>query len=251
MPEALRNYGPLSTYSTFNFENQLGKCISLPFLFFCAFTSAKRLGLLTRSCKSTRRHAVEIMNNLMYLRHACYELIDVDMNLDFFKLVTSWLHMNQSSSASTNDRIRALHPVKIIDQFFNSVFMGDIVYYSTAFIRRVRFTTTHYARNKVSDDSSIIFKVGSKESFGRIHRIFTVNGGEPMFYVGVILKMNDFECTTDTHTYSYSQIQTGSFEEGTNSVFIGGNDIVEKCVFYERNNKVCTFYRFPNSQECS
>ncbi|CAF4361359.1 unnamed protein product, partial [Rotaria sp. Silwood2] len=91
------------------------------------------------------------------------------------------------------DSVRALHPVETNDQTLNSIFPGKIVYYSTAFIGQVRFTTSHYARNKVSDDSSIIFKTGSKENFGRIRRIFTVNGAEPMFYVDTLPSMTAFK----------------------------------------------------------
>jgi hypothetical protein len=74
--------------------------------------------------------------------------------------------MPDSYSIISKECIRVLHPVTITDQLFNSILFGNIVYYSTAFIGRVPFTTSHYARNKVSDDSSIIFKRGLEESFG-------------------------------------------------------------------------------------
>jgi hypothetical protein len=186
------------------------------------------------------------MNNLMYLQDACCEVINADMHLGLRQITSSWLHMSSSNTVSFNESVRALHSIKMNDQFFNSIFRGNIIYYSTAFIDRVRFTTTHYAKNKVSNDSSIIFKSGNEESFGRIRRIFTVNGSEPMFYVDVISKMVDFQCSTNTHVYSYPNIRTGSFDQNTNSVFISAIDIIEKCVFYQRNNRVYTFYRFPN-----
>ena len=187
----------------------------------------------------------------MYLRDACFELTNTDMHLNLRKLVSSWLHTSYADCVSSDNSVHALHPIKITDQFFNSIFRGDIVYYSTVFIGRVRFTTTHYAKNKVSDDSCIIFKTGVDESFGRIRRIFTINGAEPLFYVDVVSDMVDFDCSTNTDVYSYSHIRTGSLDENTNSVFVSAANIVEKCVFYERNNKMCTFYRFPNLEQCS
>ncbi len=81
-------------------------------------------------------------------------------------------------------------------------------------------------------DSSIIFKTGSEESFGRIRRIFTVNNAESMFYVDVISNMADLKFSSATDTYSAS-------------------DIIEKCVFYELSNRICTFCRFPNLEEYS
>jgi hypothetical protein len=191
------------------------------------------------------------MNNLMYLRDACSEIINIDIHPGLRKLVSSWLHTSYDDCVSSNNSVRALHPIKITDRLINSIFRGDIIYYSTVFIGRIRFTTTHYAENKVTDDSSIVFKTGAEESFGRIRRIFTINGAEPIFYVDVVSKMADFECSTSTDVYSYSQIRTGSFDENTNSVFVSATDVIEKCVFYERNNKACTFYRFPNLEQCS
>ena len=67
-----------------------------------------------------------------------------------------------------------------------------------------------------------------------------------MFYIDLISKMDDFDRTTNTEAYTYFNIETGSLGEEINSAFISAGDIVEKCVFYERNNRVCTFYRFPN-----
>jgi hypothetical protein len=187
----------------------------------------------------------------MYLRDTCFEVMKVDMHMGIRKLISSWLHIPDSNSILSKNNVRVLHPVEITDQLFNSIFSDDIVYYSTVYIGRVRFTISHHARNKVTDDSSIISKTGFDENFGRIRRIFTVNGGYPMFYVDVISKMIHFECTITTDTYSYPYIQTGSFDEDTNCIFISAYDIVEKCVFFERSDKVCTFYKFPNLEGCS
>ena len=114
------------------------------------------------------------------------------------------------------------------------------------FIGHVRFTTTDYARDKISDDSSIVFKIGSEGNFGRIRRIFTVDEGRPMLYVESASKMTNFQFNTATDVYSYAGIQTGSFEEETNHLFINVNDIFDKCVIYIRRNKMYTF--FPISE---
>jgi hypothetical protein len=98
----------------------------------------------------------------------------------------------------------------------------------------LRYTTIDYARGKVSDDSDIIFKTGSKPTFGRIRRIFKVNKGEPLFYVETISNLSDFEFIDSSNRYKFSTIQTGSFADGANNVFITAQGIVEKCVFYQR-----------------
>ena len=74
------------------------------------------------------------MNNLMYLRDACCGLMDVDMHHGRRELSSSWLHMTPSNYASLENAVMALHQVQTTDHFLSSIFLGDIVYYSTAFI---------------------------------------------------------------------------------------------------------------------
>ena len=73
--------------------------------------------------------------------------------------------MSDPYSNSLKGNMRVLHQVHVIDQFINLIFSDVVANYSTPFTGSVRFTTTDYARNEVSDDSSIILKIGSKENF--------------------------------------------------------------------------------------
>jgi hypothetical protein len=66
-----------------------------------------------------------------------------------------------------------------------------------------------------------MFKIGSKENFGRIRHIFTVNNAEPTFYVDILSDTTNFKCSTTTDDYTYSYIQTGSFDNEKNRVIIG------------------------------
>lgn len=206
---------------------------------------------MTRSCKSTRRHAIEIMNNLMYLRDACFQAIHTNMPTRIRTLTLSWLHVFDSKRAASQRHFRLLHPIQIADESFDSIFNGNIVHYTTAFIHQVRYTTVDYAEDKVSDDSSVIFKTGSTMSFGQIRRIFTVNNADPLFYIDVIPEMSEFRCGSETEIFLYPYIQTGSMTEGLNQIFIDSENIVEKCVFFPRPDGTCTFYRFPNLTESS
>lgn len=191
------------------------------------------------------------MNNLNHLRDACFKITHDEMNYKLRNLLSNWLNMSIFTCTSRMDLVRPLHSVKYTDETINTIFPGTIIYYSTVIIGRVRFTTTDYARNKAADDSSIFFQTGSELSFGRIRRIFTVNDAQPIFHVDVIPNMVNFKCSSLNDTYSYSDIQSGSYDEQSTSVFISSSNIIEKCVFFERPNKYCTFYRFPNLQESS
>ena len=165
--------------------------------------------LLTRSCRSARRHALETMNNMMYLRDACFEVMNIDMHPDLRELSLSWLDMKLGCSVPPNIHVRVLHAIKVTDRSLNTIFRGDITYYSTACIGQTRFTTTTQAKNKVADDSCIMFRDDSRQSFGRIRRIFTVNDREPLFYIDTMLAVIDFQCTTSTNIYHYPYICTG------------------------------------------
>ncbi|CAF1316218.1 unnamed protein product [Adineta ricciae] len=124
----------------------------------------------------------------MHLRDACFELKVGQMHSGLHKLASKWLHISDSYVASSNDCVKLLHPLEITDNVLSTIFMGGIDFYSTVFIHGIRFTSADYAQGKVGDDSSIIFKTGLQENFGRIRRIFTVNDTGPIFYVDVFKK---------------------------------------------------------------
>jgi len=166
-------------------------------------------------------------------------------------LVSSWLDLRRMASISSINDIRVLHPCKSDNALLKTIFRGKLVYYSTAYIGQVRYTTSNQARDKVIDDSNIIFKTSTEENFGRIRHIFTVNDGQPIFYIDTISNMANFRCATATNVYRYSNIRKGSYAEGMSTVFISGAQIVEKCVLYEHDNQMYTFFRFPNLQESS
>lgn len=191
------------------------------------------------------------MNNLIYLRDAYIEILDGKMHKGLQQLASNWLNLSASEFLPFKNVIRVLHPVSIKDASFSFIFSGNIEYYSTVFIGRVRFTTTAYARGKVADDASIVFKTGSTENFGRIRRIFTVDKKEPILYVTVMSTPLEFQSSTNNNTYSYSNIVTDTLDENSNNIFVSASDIIEKCVFYERHNKICTFYKYPNLAESS
>ena len=200
--------------------------------------------MLTRSCNSTRRHALEIMNNMIYLRDACFEFTTTEMPSHVRDLVSFWLDVSHHRSVSSATHIRVLHPFDFNDAFLSSLFPGEIMYYSTAFIGGVRFITSDHAVNKVIDGSNIIFKTGTEATFGRIRRLIRVNDGEPVFYVDVPKNLLDFPCANSGIVYHYSNIRTGVYTDEINSVFISSKRILEKCVFYERDDRVCTFSDF-------
>ena len=61
----------------------------------------------------------------------------------------------------------------------------------------IRFTTSIYCRRKHADDSSIVYQVDKEVHFGRIHRIFTVDGGDVLFQIFSLASYAQFTCETE------------------------------------------------------
>ena len=173
------------------------------------------------------------MKNLMYCCDTCSKSMSIAMASGLHALSLSWLDIHCPYSTSSADRICLLHPMNVNDPVLESIFQGSITFYSTIFIKEVRFTTAEYACGKRSDNSNFIFKADANESFGKIRRILKVNDSEPIFYVGIVPHL----------------VPIGTSIES--DVLVNVNDIIEKCVLYERLIGSVTFDRFPNLQESS
>ena len=85
---------------------------------------------------------------------------------------------NCHSADQSSSLIKPKHSLHFADPRISELFSGTGNFYSTVFIGRVRFTTSGYCRNKCANDSSILYRAGNVVHFGRIHRIFTVDGGD-------------------------------------------------------------------------
>ena len=138
------------------------------------------LGILTRSAKSTSRHALEMMNNLLYLRDACFHLVHPEMCSSLQEFLLNLIN-NRHAADQSSSLIQLRHKLDISDSRISESFSGTIQFYSTVFIGQIRFTTSSYCRRKHADDSSIVYQVDNEVHFGRIHRIFTVDGGDVLF----------------------------------------------------------------------
>ncbi|CAF4410220.1 unnamed protein product [Rotaria sp. Silwood2] len=211
-------------------------------------TPAKRSN--ERSTKSTRRHSLEIMNNLQYLRDAWFHLDDSQMDYSLHSFLSSLINNHE-----TNQRlpvfIQPRHPVNISDPQISALFSSKITYYSTAFIGEIRFTTSNYCHKKSTDDSSIVYRAGDEVHFGRIHRIFTVDDGEVLFQIFSLSSSSDFTCEVNDEQFYYDEIEIGTITSGTTICIIKAEQIIEKCVFYLQSNGRATFIRFPNLEEHS
>ncbi|CAM4791834.1 unnamed protein product [Rotaria magnacalcarata] len=221
----VRYFGPLTNYTTFNFENQLG--------------------LLTRTCKSTRRHAEEIIANLYLLQSALHHLHDPILNFAFKKQILSIINENEDinnndyRTSRKNDKINAFATVLFPKKQLN--------FFHQLQIRRMKLNTYSSAVGKCADDSTIVFRIDEKLFMGRIQSIFTlVENSTTFLLVDYPNVTNYFTCSVDkTDDFKYSSIQS-CLKNELSVRLIQPSDIIEKCVYFEHPNRKCYFMRFPN-----
>ena len=208
---------------------------------------------MTRTCKSTRRHALEIAGNLALLREAHYHLMDPDIDWRLVGLIRTWLS-RRCKQDNGQPIFKLIHRSRHVDQDVCLVFnTSAITFYSTAFIGHVRFTTWKYANGKATDDSCIMFRSSQTRMFGRISSIFKVDERtKPVFKIQVLTNTKPLEYYIGDDTIDeFTSIQNGSLDDANYSL-VRAHDILEKCVSFQcESTKTFTLMRFPNLDESS
>ena len=203
---------------------------------------------MTRSCKSTRRHAPEILSNLAHLRLASSVANDPTMKASLRDLMYTWLLRPSATIAPP----RSSHGVKRCDPFVLASFQSaDVHFFAKAIIRGQRLSDTKHAQHKTTDDSTILFRTARNMSFGRIQSIFSLDN-EPSLILHIVYlpKSSSFQCIYgENKCVSYEWIRQGQVAD-LQSCLIRSEDFMEKCVFY-KNGSTCTFIRFPCLNHCS
>jgi len=190
------------------------------------------------------------MNNLLYLRDACFHLTDPEMDYSMHEFLSTLIN-NHHTVEQPSSLVHARHLLDISDPRISLLFSGTITFYSTVFIGRIRFTTSKYCHKKLSDDSSIVYRAGKDIHFGHIHRIFTVDGGDALFEIFTLASSTHFTCETADGQFYYDEIQMSMIASGTTTCIIKADRSTEKCVFYLQRNSYATFVRFPNLEKSS
>ena len=168
-----------------------------------------------------------MMNNLIYLREACFHLNEFEIYSPLRKFLSNFIN-NCTAENLLSSVVQPRHSLTITDLRISELFSGTIKYYSTFYMGQVRFTTSGLCRNKLADDSSIVSQTGSEVHFGRIHRIFSVNDGDLLLQIFTLVLLYLFKCETANERYECDGIETGMICSGTNTYICKTN-----------NRKVC------------
>ncbi|CAF1484871.1 unnamed protein product [Adineta steineri] len=246
--DTIHDYGPVHTFTTFQFENELGKSRKL---FFALKELPYSLGLLTRITKGTRRHAQEIINNLHIIQEAYCHLNDLALtHNDFGEYLSSRFTNYKVNNLSQDCRLG--HASKKEDSLVQLLFpLTKVKCYQTIHLGKLRLCTRTYAEGKVADDSNIIFVLDRVQRPGKIRAIFTIDDGEPHLLMAYITVLSPFTCQIDENeNFTYHNILSS-----TNSTWqyvpIRLEAFVEKSIFFRSVGGVSYFLRQPTLDHCS
>ncbi|CAF1505410.1 unnamed protein product [Adineta ricciae] len=201
----VRDFGPLTHYTTFNFEDQLG--------------------FLTRTCKSTRRHAQEMISNLQLLQCAYEHLSDSTINTSFKENLLSIANIKQHKDTI---RVRAYRRTLKVNQYAEILFpQCQLVFFNRLQIGNLKLSTSPSAADALADDSTILFRSHNDLSMGRIQSIFTLIETKVTFLlVDYPTAFEDFNCfVRNDDEFKYSSIQSCLKKDSTTCLVEPGNVI--------------------------
>lgn len=242
VPTTVRHFGPLTNYTTFNFENCLGQ---FSFERFSSENVYLCLGLFTNSCKSTRRHAKEMISNLHLLQSAHQQLTDLTLDHSFKNELLSIIHRQQFTEKI---RIKPSRTIIKRNPLVESLFPGKkLSYFNRLHINNLLLSTVSGATSKDSDDSTVVFQASGEARMGRINSIFKLDENDNvLLLIDLPTEIEFFTCDIDHNSrFRHCSVQVGRKANET-SRLVQPSDIIEKCVYYEEPDGKCHFMRFPN-----
>ena len=116
-----------------------------------------------------------MINNVLYLKNACFHLIHPEMCSSLRELLLNLIN-NCHAADQPSSSIQLRHKLNIDDSRISELFSGTIQFYSTALVGQARFATSCYYRRKNADDSSVVYQIDNEVRIGCIHQMFTVDG---------------------------------------------------------------------------
>ncbi|CAF1478379.1 unnamed protein product [Adineta steineri] len=224
------DYGPLTSYSTFHFENILG--------------------MIMRTIKSTRREEIEMIGNLNMFRYACIHLHDSTMNIKLKNYVEKMIS-GRGYHASIPNILRTMHRLPFVNRICEIFSNRSLQFFSTCKIGHVRFTSLHYSNSKVADDSVVLFNVDNEQHFGLINSIFCDEDNEILFELWPLSNANVFSVSTRGRNINLPSIQEGTLDNNKNYYYISPTNIIEKCVYWKQRSRKVIVFRYPNLEEGS
>ncbi|CAF4906207.1 unnamed protein product [Rotaria sp. Silwood1] len=228
--QTINDYGPLTSYSTFHFENILG--------------------IIMRTIKATRREEIEMIGSLNIFRRACLQLHDSTMNIQLKNYIENMM-FGRGYYKSSSSAPRTMHSIPSNNRISTLFSNENLQFYGTIKIGRVRYTTADYSKSKAADDSAVLFRIQDAIHFGLITAIFIATGDEILLELWPLSDVKTLSIVTNGQKIYITSIQEGKLHKDNNYYYVPVNDIIEKCVYWKKKSSTVCFFRYPNLEESS
>lgn len=159
--------------------------------------------------------------------------------------------VGQQINDSNSQTIKTAHSIRAKAAHISSQFSAPLHFASVLFINSIRFTTSAYSKEKLYDDSSILFIHDSEIRFGRISHIFTVDGGSVHLEVHTLSMSSPLTYGDTAQPFTLPNIQSSTIKLSERKVIIQPDQVIEKCACFVESLDKTTFIRFPNLEESS
>ena len=245
----IQDYGPLTSYSTFHFEDILGTYRLTRFS--NMISDEAILGRIMRTIKGTRREDIEMIGNLNNHRNACFHLNDDTMNPTMKEYLES-ISSGRDYIPITARTVQSTHPSDAI-QTISAMFPArELQFFSTCKVGRNRLTCVEYSTGKAADDSAVLIRLGNDQYFGLITAIFVDDDDDTFVRIWPLSSTTHLRIDLDRSNLDLPMVQEGTLADDGNYYYIPVADVIEKCVYWRiPDTQKTMFFRFPNLEECS
>ncbi|CAF1378024.1 unnamed protein product [Didymodactylos carnosus] len=163
--QTVTDYGPLTNYSTFNFESVIGRIAS--------------------TVNGTKNLPREIENNLELIKNSSF-LLDMYCISSRLYLFISDLQDCKSNPSIVSNNYQVQKPTSVIHdndkQELLLKFGKELLLYNKCFIKGGMFTTLHYSKSKQFQDCAILYRRENEHYFGIINKIILIQTSNNLLF---------------------------------------------------------------------
>lgn len=217
-----------------------------------------RLGLITSTVHSTRRHAQEIRSNLNLLRAACIEVTDPKFHSslgNFAKKLESAKRVALLPSERGGVRVRFLYEdteSNDMSMIRTALRQKKMKLYLSCYFSTIRFTTVSYRKHAQPNDSCVLFFLAGEPVVGFITNIIETDLGQLLFRVHRVSVQDKLYISLQNERITCSNVFHGNLNDENGFLYVKPESIIEKIVHvYDYRRCYYVFYRIPNLCESS
>ncbi|CAF4026360.1 unnamed protein product, partial [Rotaria sordida] len=214
--QTVKHYGPLTNYSTFNYESLIGN-----------------LSHLTATINGTKHLPREIENNIELIKNSSFLGDTYCMSSSLYPLISE-IQGYKTKLSVTSNSYQLQKPTSIIHkndkhELFLK-FGKELSLYNKCNIKGVTFTTLHYSKSKQFQDCAILYRRENIHCFGLINKIILITTSNNVLLQ--IYPLHDNRKDEILLNFNTQKILCDNVEFGTidfdHHIHINVDDVIEK-----------------------